>query len=154
MIHIVAALTKDRVIGRGNNMPWRIQEEKDLFKQLTLNHPVIMGERTFASLPKPLPKRINIVISPTREPEPGIVITHSLSDALQAAQNIDEEIFVIGGAEVYAQSLELADRLHLSWIKKPYEGDVYFPAFDEARWTVIEEKPFAEFTYKQYKKKR
>ncbi len=139
---LVAALTwPGRVIGRDGAIPWRLPEDLRRFKSLTLGHPVVMGRRTWDSLPFKLPGRTNIVLS--RDPGRGAwtgplpdILAPGLEEALAAAQGAPggAEVFVIGGAQVYAQALPRADRLALTLIHHPFDGDTLFPAWDPGRW--------------------
>ena len=118
-------------------MPWRIPEDLKRFKALTLGHPVIMGRKTFESIGRPLPGRENIIITRSKNfAAPGCRMAHSLHEAL-AAVNAAGEVFVIGGAEIYALALPAADRLQLTEIDAEVEGDAFFPAFDRALWREI-----------------
>jgi dihydrofolate reductase len=135
---LIAALAANRVIGRGNELPWHLPEDLRRFKALTLGHPVIMGRKTFESilarLKKPLPGRRNLVISRslTSVPE-GAELFGSLGSALAACQTTDE-VFVIGGEQIYNLALPLADCLRLTEIASEVEGDAYFPEFDRAEF--------------------
>jgi dihydrofolate reductase len=134
MISIIAALAANRVIGRNNDLPWRLPADLRHFRQLTTGHAVILGRRNYESIGKLLPNRTNIVITRQRDyTAPGCLVAHSLADALVMAGN-DPEIFVIGGAEIYAQALPLADRLYLTHVEAEVPGDTFFPEFDIADW--------------------
>jgi len=140
-VTLIAALARNRVIGRGNRMPWHIPEDLKRFKALTLGHPVIMGRKTFesivATLGKPLPGRDNIVVTRAKDyAVPGCRVAHSIEEALAAAAGAGE-VFVIGGAEIYVLALPLAQRLQLSEIDADIEGDAYFPAFDRSAWREV-----------------
>lgn len=145
-VSIVAAMGKNRVIGKGNTLLWHIPEDLKRFKSLTLGHPVIMGRKTFDSivafLGKPLPGRTNIVI--TRDEAwqfEGAVVAHSFEGALEKARAEErEEIFVIGGAQIYEQTLPYADRLYLTLIDDEKEGDVFFPPYEECFSTKVSEE--------------
>jgi dihydrofolate reductase len=140
-ISIVVALGRDRhhnhVIGKTNELLWRIPDDLKRYKALTLGHPVIMGRKTFesivGSLGKALPGRTNIVI--TRDPTwqyDGVLTTHSLEEALEKARDIDqEEIFIGGGSQIYAEALPYVDRLYLTLIDDEKEGDSFFPAYED-----------------------
>ncbi len=138
-ITLIAALARNRVIGQGNALPWRLPEDLKRFKELTLGHPIIMGRKTWTSLGRPLPGRTNIVIS--RSPEfaaAGAVMVRSLHEAIEAAASSGTaEAFIIGGAEIFHQALPLAHRLQLTEIDRNYVGDVYFPNFDKSAWLEI-----------------
>ena len=132
------------VIGVGGTLPWRLKSDLALFKSLTFGKPVIMGRKTWDSLPrKPLPGRANIVLSRDGSFEPkGALVCEGLSEALQIAREQAEdegeiEVCVIGGAAVFAAALPKARRMYLSEVDASPEGDVYFPAFDEAGWTEV-----------------
>ncbi len=133
-IGIIAAVARNRTIGRGNSLPWRLPEDLKRFRQLTLGHAVIMGRKTFESIGKPLSDRNNIVI--TRSQEwicAGCRAVHSLDGALAAVEE-SRYAFVIGGAEIYALALPLATRLYITEIERDFDGDAFFPVFDRSRW--------------------
>jgi dihydrofolate reductase len=142
-LSLIAAMAKNRTIGRGNAMPWHLPADLKRFKALTLGHPVIMGRKTFDSivalLGKPLPGRENIVISrsagaqtSTRWPDAKVRYVGSLDDAVR--EITADEAFVIGGAEIYALALPRADRLHLTEVGIEVEGDAFFPSFAATDW--------------------
>jgi len=142
LVSLVVAAAANDVIGRDNRMPWHLPEDLAYFKRLTLGHPVVMGRKTYesvlAALGKPLHGRTNIVV--TRQAgftAPGCVVVASLDAALVAAR-ATEEIFVIGGAEIYRLALKHADRVYLTRIDAAFEGDVTFPALDPAVWREAE----------------
>jgi len=140
-ITIIAALARNRVIGRGNRMPWHISDDLKRFKALTMGHPVVMGRKTFESIGKPLPGRDNIVITHSHAfAAPGCRVLHSLAEALTATQGA-AQVFVIGGAEIYALALPLADRLQLTEIEAAIDGDAYFPDFDRSAWREVSREP-------------
>ena len=160
VLALIAAHARDRVIGIDNRMPWHLPEDMKFFRETTRGKPVIMGRKTWESLPdafRPLPGRANIVVS--RNPgfeAPGARVTASLAEALAAAG--DAEIaFVIGGAELYRQALPIADRLLLTEIDQDYPGDAFFPAFTAEDWseasrapqTSASGLPFAFVTYER-----
>jgi dihydrofolate reductase len=136
-ISIISALAKNRVIGINNTLPWRLPEDLKYFKALTLGHHILMGRKTYESIGKPLPGRTTVIITRGDYPAPeGVKIAHSLQEAI-AGCGSDEEIFFVGGAELYAQALPLADRLYLTEIQADVEGDAWFPEFDRAQWQEI-----------------
>jgi len=136
-VAIVAALARNRAIGRDNAMPWRLPDDLKRFKRLTMGHAVIMGRKTFESIGSPLTGRNNIVITRSRDWNPsGCVAVHSLEAALGAAGN-SREAFVIGGAQIYALAMPLAQRLHMTEIERDFEGDAFFPEFDLLRWREV-----------------
>ena len=137
ILALIAACARGGVIGVENRLPWHLPEDMKFFREATRGKPVIMGRKTWESLPdafRPLPGRLNIVVS--RNPDfhaAGGTVVGSLADALTAAGDA-ETAFVIGGAELYRQALPLADRLLLTEIDRDYAGDAYFPEFDRSRW--------------------
>ena len=132
LVSMIAALGKARVIGRKNILLWPIPEDLKRFKALTMGHPIVMGRKTFESIGRVLPGRTNIVV--TREQEwnhEGVVVTHSLEEAIKKAKEIDvQEVFVIGGAQIYEQALPLADKLYLTLVDAEEKGDAYFPPYE------------------------
>lgn len=136
-------MTNNRVIGRDNDLPWHLPDEMRHFMRTTTGKPVIMGRKQWQAMGRPLPRRTNIVLSgnPRFEAE-GALVADSLSAALDlaredcAARGV-EEIMIIGGAEIYAQALPLADRLYFTQIDVTLEGDTFFPAFDESQWREV-----------------
>ena len=131
-VALIAAVARNRVIGAKGGMPWHLPEDLKHFRSVTLGHPVIMGRRTWESLGKPLPGRENIVVS--RRPDaqfPGARVAGSLQRALELSANHDST-YVIGGAEIYALALPLADGLVLTEIDRDFPGDTFFPEWDRA----------------------
>jgi dihydrofolate reductase len=154
LVSVVAALARNRVIGAGNRLPWRLPEDLKRFKRLTMGAPVIMGRRTHQSIDRPLPGRRNIVV--TRQAGArwdGCEVAHSLDEAIALAGDAPE-VFVIGGAELYAAALPRADRLYLTLIDADYEGDTLFPAFDPADWRETAREPAAGFAFVTYERAR
>jgi len=158
-------MSRNRVIGLENGLPWRLPRDLAHFKSLTVGHPVIMGRRTWESLGKPLPNRTNIVL--TREPDfraNGCQIAHTIGDAIRCSGDRDageSPPFVIGGAELYRQTLSRASRLCVTIVEAWIKGDAYFPEFDLNQWTEIsrqwaaadEKNPFAT-CFLEFEKKR
>lgn len=136
-INIIAAMTKERVIGIDNKLPWYIPADLINFKRLTSEKTVVMGRNTYDSLPakfRPLPNRRNIVISRSMPEQEGIDVCRNIDEAIEKAQSYQTDIFIIGGAAIYEQTLPLADRMYLTFIKQKYEGDTFFPKFNEEKW--------------------
>jgi dihydrofolate reductase len=162
-IVLVVAVADNGVIGAGDKMPWRLKSDMKRFKALTIGRPIVMGRKTFLSTRRPLPGRTNIVV--TRDSgfhSPGALVTTSLPDALviaraDALRRSVAEIAVIGGAEIYAQCMDLADRLELTEVHARPGGDIRFPAIDKAQWEEVSRVPnpagpddSAAFTYVTY----
>lgn len=135
MISIIAAVAQDLAIGYQNRLLYWLPNDLKRFKQLTIGHTIVMGRKTFESLPKgALPNRRNVVLSRSGAVFPGAETFPSLEEAL-ASCRADEEVYIIGGAQVYAQALPLADRLCLTEVQNtPTEADAFFPAFDQEMW--------------------
>lgn len=145
-ISMIAAMSKNRVIGKDNDLPWHLPNDLQFFKKSTMGKPVIMGRRTFESIGRALPNRLNIVI--TRNPEweyEDVACVSDLNAAIGlAAQSVlldrADEIMVIGGATIYAQALPLAHRIYLTRVDADIQGDTFFPEFDEAQWIIASEE--------------
>ena len=153
MIAIIAAMTKQRVIGKDNQLPWHISEDLQNFKRLTVGNTVIMGRKTFASIGKPLPHRKNIVISGSLKAIAGVEVCASVQAGIEKAKSYGKDIFIIGGARIYEQTIPLADRMYISYVKKEYEGDTFFPKFDEREWVIERREDQAEFELVVYQRK-
>lgn len=143
-VALIAAMGRNRVIGRDNKLPWHLPEDLKYFRAMTWGKPIIMGRKTFDSLGRPLPGRTNIVVTNQVGLQlPGALVVHSLEDALSAAQNqalLDgvDEVMVIGGEKIYRQCLKRADRLYLTLVEAEPEGDAWFPPFEADAWTLAE----------------
>ena len=136
-VSLVVAMAKNRVIGRNNTLPWHLPADLKHFKALTMGHHIVMGRKTYESIGKPLPGRTSVVV--TRNPElkiEGCTIARSLEQALAACAG-DDEIFVVGGAELYAQAMPLADTLYVTEIQRDVEGDAHFPEFNRGEWREV-----------------
>lgn len=140
MISLIAALAADRVIGMEGAMPWNLPADLAWFKRNTLNKPVIMGRLTFESIGRPLPGRLNIVVSRQPDAAEGVTWVTSLDEAIKAAGDVPE-IMVIGGGRIYEQMLKRADRLYLTHIDAEVEGDTQFPDYEPDEW----QSTFSEF---------
>jgi dihydrofolate reductase len=147
MLSMIVAMGENRVIGVENRLPWHIPEDLKRFKQITKGHPIIMGRKTFESIGKPLPGRTNIVITRNKEYRAeGIISCSSLKEAMEWAAKApgSEEIFVIGGAEIFKSCLDNADRIYLTLVKWPFDGDTYLPDFNEAAFQIIQEEELSK----------
>ena len=141
---LIAALDRNRAIGRGNTLPWRLPDDLKRFKALTLGKPVLMGRKTAESLGRALPGRRNLVL--TRQgiaPFEGMEAVNSIAaaEAIARADGADE-LCVIGGGEIYAQALPLADRLHVTHVLAKVDGDAHFPDIDPASWRIVRSQDF------------
>lgn len=136
-VSVIAALAKNRVIGIENRLPWRLPEDLAHFKALTLNHPILMGRKTFESLGRPLPGRTNIVITRNADyRRDGCLVADSIPAAIALCEDADE-VFFIGGAELYAQVIPLADRLYLTEVDIDAQGDAWFPDYDRSAFREV-----------------
>ena len=157
MISIIAAVAENNVIGNKNKIPWHIPEDFKHFKEVTMGHPVLMGKNTFESimsmLGKPLPGRTNLVLAKEDFSVPeGVQIMHSLKEAFAAYRN--EDLFVIGGASVYAQTMPFADTLSITHIAQSPEGDTYFPEIKKDEWRLVSEEPHEGYRFAVYERTR
>lgn len=134
IISLIAAMGKNRVIGKDNSLPWKLPEDMKRFKKLTLGKPVIMGRKTFESIGKPLPDRKNIILTKDKNYRAeGCIIAHSADNALKAAKT-GKEIMIAGGEQIFREFLPKASRMYLTFIDKDFEGDAHFPKYNQAEW--------------------
>jgi dihydrofolate reductase len=150
---ILVAMTEDRLIGREGRIPWHIPEELRLFRDLTVGHTILMGRRTFESIGRPLPGRLNVVLSRTLEPTPGVIVCADLHMGLAEGAAHGDTIFLIGGNQVFQETLPIADFLRISWIPGNYEGDVYFPPFSLSDWEEILSRDYPGFRHVTYRRR-
>ncbi len=141
MISIIVAIAENGVIGDKNALLWNIKEDMRRFRTTTTGHPVVMGRKTFESIGRPLPKRTNVVITRGDSTFDGCEVAHSLEEAVAMFPK-DEEVFIIGGAQIYAQALPLADKLYLTIVHRNYEGDTSFPQIDMSQWQEVSREEF------------
>ena len=143
IVSAIVATAKNNVIGAKNDIPWYLPADLKYFKKVTINHHIIMGRKCFDSIGKPLPKRHNIIV--TRDLfyiASNCIVVHSLEDALSLAeQNEEEEVFIIGGGQIYELSIPYLDRLYLTEVDLDIEGDVFFPQIDFSKWILKSEEP-------------
>jgi dihydrofolate reductase len=143
-ISLIAAVSDNAVIGRGNALPWHLPADLRRFKRLTMGHWVLMGRKTFDSIRRPLPGRITLVLTRRQGfAPPGVLVAHTLPQALALAEDggaAEGELFVAGGAAVYRETLGIADRLLLTRVHGDVPGDTFFPEFDPGEWRLVEEE--------------
>lgn len=160
MITTIVAKAKNHVIGNQNQLIWHLPNDLKRFKALTTGHPIIMGRKTFESIGRALPNRTNIVISTTWNSDvEGIIVVNSLEAAIQKAQEIDSEIFIIGGGKIYQQALPLSDVLEITEVHQNFEGDTTFPEIDLSQWKEVyredfnkDEKHSVNYSFVRYEK--
>jgi dihydrofolate reductase len=155
----IVAMASNRVIGANNQLPWRLPADLARFKRLTLGHAIVMGRKTYESIGRPLPGRTMIVVTRQHGYAPeGVKVAHSVDEALALAPS-DDEVFIIGGAELFAQTMDRLDRLYLTLIEREIPGDTFFPEVDLSTWKLIEQEhhpastpdalPYAFLTYER-----
>nr|AIA13213.1 Dihydrofolate reductase [uncultured bacterium]AIA13568.1 Dihydrofolate reductase [uncultured bacterium] len=139
-ITLIAAVASNGIIGKDNSLLWRLPADMAFFKSQTLGKPVLMGRKTFESLPSPLKDRTNIILSRVMtSPPEGCVLVGSLAEAFERYG--DQELMVIGGADIYAQAIDKADRLIITEIEQAFDGDTSFPLIDSAKWKLVSRTP-------------
>ncbi|MFT7591430.1 MAG: dihydrofolate reductase [bacterium] len=158
-IHLIAAIAQNNAIGKDNQLLWHIKDDLQLFKRTTLNHVIIMGRKSYESIGRPLPKRTNVVITRKIDYQPeGVVVFNSLNDAFDHFKETEDEVFVIGGGEIYRQSLDDAHVLHISHVDTSVEdADTFFPKVKWEEWKTTSEECYKAsevndfaFEYKTY----
>ncbi len=159
IISLIAAMDNNHLIGRENGLPWHLPADFAHFKQVTMGKPVVMGRKTYESIGRPLPGRLNIVISRSGFMADGITVVDSIEAALQAVGNV-EEVMIIGGANLYNQMIQQASRMYLTHVNADCEGDAWFPEINEDDWDVVsqqhheaDEKNNYDFTMITYQRK-
>ncbi len=160
-ITLIAAAAENNALGKDNDLVWHLPDDFKRFKAITSGHFIVMGRKTFESFPKPLPNRTHIIITRQKEyqvPE-GCLVATSIKEALQLCPQ-NEEVFIIGGGEIYKQSIALADKIELTRVHTEVEADTFFPKIDQNNWKILEEeyhpkdeKHKFDFTYLTYLKK-
>lgn len=142
----IVAMASNRVIGAGNQLPWRLSADLARFKKLTMGHTLVMGRKTYESIGRPLPGRTFIVVTRQQDYAPqGVTVAHSVDEALSlAGARGDDEVFIAGGADLYAQTLERWNRLYLTRIAREFPGDTYFPDVDLSGWRLLEDEQHPE----------
>ncbi len=143
-VTIVAAVARNGVIGVDGGLPWHLPDELRLFKETTFGHVLVMGRRTYESIGRPLPGRRTVVVTRNADWSPDaddVVVAHDLEEALDRARRVGDEVFVVGGGEVYAAALPLADRLELTFVDREPDGDTTFPEVDWDDWHETARRP-------------
>jgi dihydrofolate reductase len=137
MLSLIAALARNHTVGIANRLPWHLSDDLKYFKATTSGHPIIMGRKTYDSIGRPLPGRHNIVVTRDRNwKADGVTVVHSIAEAVAAAGEVDE-VFLIGGASLYAEALPLADRLYLTEIDADFDGDAFFPDWPRTQFREL-----------------
>lgn len=161
IVSAIFAVSENNVIGKGNDLPWRMPADLKHFKNITMGHPVIMGRKSFDSIGRPLPGRHNIVVTRDRNfRAEGVSVVHSLREAVEiAGADRPEEVFIIGGAQIYKKAFPYCDRLYMTRIHTETEGDVFLPELDFSAWKLIseekhlpDEKNIHDYTFRIYER--
>lgn len=144
-ISLVVAASTNNVIGKNNQLPWHLPNDLKFFKNITWGFPVLMGRKTFEAVNKPLPGRINIVITHSIDwSADGVITATSLQEAVQKATETNcKEIFIIGGGEIFNQSMAIADKIYITRVQAEFEGDSFFPLINEKEWHMVSNNDFA-----------
>ena len=138
LISLIVAMAKNRVIGDKGDIPWKIPGEQKMFKEITMGHSMIMGRKTFEAIGRALPGRTNIVITRQKDYEaPGCLVVHDLKSAMDACPEGEDEAFIIGGGQIYDETIATADRIYLTVLPKEVSGDTYFAEFSESDFNII-----------------
>lgn len=155
-IALIAAQSRNGVIGDGPNIPWKVKGEQKFFKEITMNGTLVMGRKTFDSIGRPLPGRNTIIVTRQENYKAhNCIVVHTIDEALQEAARLDKAIFIAGGGEIYAQTIDQADDIHLSVIDVEVEGDVKFPPFPENQFKLVEErhiKSNIDYVYRHFRR--
>lgn len=157
MIILIAAISKNNEIGKNNQLLWHLPDDFKRFKTLTTGHYIIMGRKTFESFPKPLPNRTHIIISRQKNyAVENCIVVSSLEEAIKVCPK-NEDIYIIGGGEIYKQSIDFADKLEITLVDHDFEADTFFPEIDENKWKVDfeefhpkDERHLYDFTFLTY----
>jgi dihydrofolate reductase len=161
MIILIAAVAENNALGKDNNLLWHLPSDFKRFKEITSGHHIIMGRKTFESFPKPLPNRTHIVISRQKDYSPeGCIVVENLEKAIAICPK-EENLFIIGGGEIYSQSIYLADQLDITRVHHSFEADVYFPEINPEIWKLTseifnpkDEKHLFDYTFQKYTRKK
>ncbi len=158
LISLIVAMASNRVIGNQGDIPWKIPGEQKIFKKITMGHTMIMGRKTFEAIGRALPGRTNIVI--TRQSDyqaPGCKVVHDLKSAIESCPSDESEAFIIGGGQIYKETISTADRIYLTVLPREVSGDTYFPEFPESDFEIIKSdlidavEPYHIYIYERVK---
>jgi dihydrofolate reductase len=157
---MIAAVAQNNALGKDNQLVWHLPDDFRRFKQLTSGHYIIMGRKTFESFPKPLPNRTHVVITSQKNyQQESCIIVHSIEEALKAVPH-DDDVYIIGGGQIYELGMAFADALEITRVHADFEADAFFPVIDNNKWQLVKEefhpkddRHIYEFTYQTFKKK-
>lgn len=159
MISMIVAIAENRAIGKDNKLLWNLPADLQYFKRMTMGKPILMGRKTYESIGRPLPGRVNVVLSSDTNYSPeGVTVVHSIADALSVAAEF-EEIVIIGGASFYQQMLPLTERLYITQVHQAFEADTFFPEINDLEWDKLTEEPHQaddknaiDYTFESYQR--
>lgn len=159
LLSLIVAVAKDNVIGGDNKLLWHLPADLKHFKNVTMDHSIIMGRKTFESIGKPLPGRKNIVVTRQQDYEAkGCIVVHNLQQAINGCEK-EQETFIIGGADIFRQSIPAADRIYLTRIDQEFDGDVFFPELNFSEWKLVkyvkhhaDEKNKYDYSFAEYQR--
>ena len=153
IVSALVAMNGNRLIGVNNELPWKLKDDLEHFKNYSMHKPIIMGKNTYESIGRPLPNRINIVVSSTMKPSKDLNVCRTLDQALQIAKDIpSEEAILIGGSRIFSEGFNNVNKLVISWVEADHlEGDVYFPAFDINKWKEVSNESFEADEFNEFK---
>jgi dihydrofolate reductase len=157
---MIAAVAQNNALGKDNRLVWHLPDDFKRFKQLTSGHHIIMGRKTFESFPKPLPNRTHVIITSQKNyRQESCIIVHSIEEALKAVPH-DDDVYIIGGGQIYELGMAFADALEITRVHADFEADAFFPAIDTNKWQLVKEEFHPkddrhdyDFTYQTFKKK-
>lgn len=160
MITLIAAAAENNALGKNNDLIWHLPDDFKRFKAITSGHYIIMGRKTFESFPKPLPNRTHVIITRQKNYNPeNCIVVNSLEKAIEICPK-DEDVFVIGGGEIYQQSIAIADKIELTRVHSTFKADTFFPEIDTTIWELVQEefhpkdeKHLFDFSFQTYLKK-
>jgi len=160
MIILIAAVAQNNALGKDNQLLWHLPDDFKRFKNITSGHYIIMGRKTFESFPKPLPNRTHIIITRQKNYNPeGCIVVNSLNEAIQSCPK-NEDVFIIGGGEIYKQSIPIADKIDITRVHNSFEADTFFPEIEIEKWQLIfeefhskDERHDFDFTFETYVRK-
>lgn len=157
MIILIAAAAQNNALGKDNQLLWHLPDDFKRFKQVTSGHYIVMGRKTFESFPKPLPNRVHVIVTRQKDYQPdGCLVAGSLEKAIALCPE-DQEVFIIGGGEIYKQALPLADKIDLTRVHATFEADTFFPEIDPAQWRIVsstfhpkDDKHVYDFSFEEF----
>lgn len=149
---IISAMSRDRLIGKGDGLPWHVPEEYNQFLRFIEGQTVILGRKSYPIFGKSLTSDHNVVVSRSLSELPGAVVVPSIEQAVEVAESFGKTVFSAGGSTIYQQTIPLADTMYLSFMKGDFEGDAYFPEFDESEWTIDRTEDHPKFQFVVYRR--